>query len=842
MSMLRSSIIVLLLASSAWADTERNLTQINLPPIAPAPQEITLSGNFDAWKAVSGYDFNPLAGLIKSAGDAEIERLLSNPVSVNFKTCYDSDALYVLVAWHDVQPGQNRTSAGGADRWAEGGEGFELHVRTDRTLHLACWPLENGRRLALLARTDDQSVWRDVAGTVTTRAAASPAGTFINELRIPWSALTISGKTPADGKIELGADFVWNALPARSVDGVREARLASHGACRGADACFLTARASLIAAGYLANPADWGELIFGQAAHGDLAVRAPDGSTSFAEMAVAAATAPPVVDGNLDDWDASAFQSVGYLQSLWGPRYTGRIAAQYDAKNLYLAAHFSAFGAMFNRMAENTQQGFGGGDALQVRLSDGTKRIHLCGWYDSAARQPALTCDPNNLPNPFLLPQGAKEAFRADDDGRGYTQEIAIPWKLLFGKAPKAGQRLRASFQAWWADRTPRFSLHARAMLERQGALGIAYEMPSDGQLTLGLFDPQGRLLRWLVQDEFRTAGEHQAAWDGLDQWGQPVPRGDYRLKAVRHAPLVAQYKMTLCNPGNPPWPTPDDRGDWLSDEANPQAVVTDGRWVFLGAPGCELGYSVIGLDATGQRRWGIRVPFNPRSVALALDGDCLDVLYYGPELTDTSRVYGDKNVISRAVLLCLDKRTGRPVRFTRETPLLRVATWPYHEKASWLWDLRNHKSFSPATYGGQNRYYCTDVGEPTGVPGLAAAGGKLYLSLFDESKLLVLDAATGKPTGQEIPVAAPVGLCRLDAHTLLAVSGRQVVRVDVKTKTVAPLVTSGLLAPHSVTVDNSGNLFVSDWGASFQVKVFAPDGHFLRAIGRQGGRPWVGP
>ena len=134
----------------------------------------------------------------------------------------------------------------------------------------------------------------------------------------------------------------------------------------------------------------------------------------------------------------------------------------------------------------------------------------------------------------------------------------------------------------------------------------------------------------------FALAGEHREPWDGLDQWGRPVPAGDYRLKAAYHAPLAAEYKMTLCNPGNPPWPTPDDRGDWLSDEADPQAVVSDGRWVFLAAPGCELGYSVIGLDETGQRRWGIRVPFNPRCVSLALEGDYLYVLYSGPELTDT--------------------------------------------------------------------------------------------------------------------------------------------------------------------------------------------------------------
>lgn len=381
----------------------------------------------------------------------------------------------------------------------------------------------------------------------------------------------------------------------------------------------------------------------------------------------------------------------------------------------------------------------------------------------------------------------------------------------------------------------------APASQELQGTVGVAYKMPVDAQLTLGLFDHQGSLVRWVVQDEFRTAGDHREPWDGLDQWGHPAPAASFSLKAAYHPSLVAQYKMTLCNPGNPPWPTPDDKGDWLSDEGNPQAVVTDGQWIFLGAPGCELGYSVIGLDETGQRRWGIRVPMNPRCVSLTLEGDFLYVLYCGPELTDTSRIYDGKNAIGRAILMCLDKRTGRPARFTRETPYLRIATWPYREEISWLWDLRNNRSFSPARYGGQPRYYCHDVGESTGALGLAAAGGKLYVSLFYENKLLALDAATGKPTGEEIAIPAPVGLCKLDGHTLLAVSGKQVMRIDLAARTAAPLVRSELVAPHSVALDKTGNIFVSDWGSSFQVKAFAPDGRFLRVIGKEGGRPWVG-
>lgn len=377
---------------------------------------------------------------------------------------------------------------------------------------------------------------------------------------------------------------------------------------------------------------------------------------------------------------------------------------------------------------------------------------------------------------------------------------------------------------------------------ESQAGLTVAYKMPADGQLTLGLFGKDGRLLRWVAKDDFRFTGDNREAWDGLDQWGQPVPAGDYLLKAAYHGPLANDYKLTVCNPGNPPWPTPDDKGDWLSDEANPQAIVTDGKWIFLGAAGCELGASVIGLDETGQRQWGVRVAFYPRCVSLALDHDYLYVLYSTPELTDKSSVFARTNAIERAILMCLDKRTGKPAKFTRDNPRLSVASWRYREEVSWLWDLRNNKSFTPATYGGQPRYFRTDVGESTGALGLAAAGnGKLYVSLFYDNKLLVLDVATGKPTGEEIPLDAPVGVCALDENTLLAVSGQRVMKVTLATKTATPLITSGLLAPHSIATDKAGQVFVSDWGASFQVKVFTPDGKFLRSIGKAGGRPWVG-
>ena len=378
----------------------------------------------------------------------------------------------------------------------------------------------------------------------------------------------------------------------------------------------------------------------------------------------------------------------------------------------------------------------------------------------------------------------------------------------------------------------------------RRPAFEVSYRMPADGQLTLGLYNTKGALLRWLVQDDFRHSGTLHAAWDGLDQWGRKVPPGNYLLRGAYHAPLQAEYLMTLCNPGTPPWPTPDGRGDWLCDEANPQAVATDGNWIFLGSAGSERGFSIIALNEKGQRQWGSNIPkhFHPRCLSMALDGNFLYVLYSGPERPDPdASPYPGHGAIGRAILVCMDKRTGQPARFSSSNLQTRIATWPYLESFSRLWDLRQNHSFSPAVYDGQPRYACLDVGEPTNAVGIAAIGGRLYISLLLENKLLEVNATTGEPIGRGFFLKAPVGLSRMDDQTLLAVSGTNVVKVDIASHHVTPLIATGLDAPDDLATDQDGNIYVSDWGSSFQIKVFNAQGHFLHAIGKKGGRPWVG-
>ncbi len=370
----------------------------------------------------------------------------------------------------------------------------------------------------------------------------------------------------------------------------------------------------------------------------------------------------------------------------------------------------------------------------------------------------------------------------------------------------------------------------------------IGYTLPKDGDVTLGIYDAQGKLLRTVVSGAPRSQGRLAETWDGLDQWGKPVPAGQYVLKGVFHPDVTTNYVMTYGNPGNPPWPTADGKGDWLSDESPPQAVASDGQWVFLAAPGAEKGATIIGLDATGQRQWGGAQPFAPATVSLAVDGEYLYALFSGPQLTDSSLHYqpGGANAIGRAVLVCLDKRTGQPAQFTIAAPMKVIAKFGFTGQTVGLWDLRTQKSYSPANYSGQPRYANQDVGETTDAIGLAVAKGRIYVAMHDDNEILVFDAATANQIDQ-IPVPAPAGLYAEGGGGILAVSNQRVVRIHAATKQLETVVGSGLMAPRCVTEDQKGRIFVSDWGSSFQVKVFSSNGAPERSIGEAGGRPWVG-
>ncbi len=804
---------------------------------------ITIDGDLKDWPEAGPLQLFPFRKAAGRAGPEIAAVFAKHPGlalnGVELRLCHDHEFLYLGLRLSDASPGINRATR--AEDWYAGGDGVAVHCRVaEGHAFTVLWWGQQGGRPRVSIRLDG---WKDAASVGAQSAMTIQDGKGCEiEIRVPWQSLGISGMA---GRT---LDLVWEA----AFSGVDRALLRTlplelrlktrmHSTFN-----FLTAQEKLSSRHYLKRPEWWGELAFGEAGDEPAPVQQTPRGSGIASWRVPQTGKPINADGKLGDWNRAWLRRAAPFPWAYRDRYAADAGFAWDDRQLYIAVRFLDGEPMFNTELAEKQMGFRGGDCVQLRLKSKDKVTNLCGWYDTKNRQPALTADGRERKEPNILKAGATEAFAPLPGGRGYVQEMAIPFAALTanGKAPVAGDPWRATLQLWWAGVDERFSSETSVEFEQAAPLHTRYELPHDAYVSLGVFAPDGRLLRWLVRNEQRLAGENVERWDGRDQWGKILPAGDYTLKGIHHEPLKLEHVMTATNPGRPPWWTLDGKGGWLSDQAAPQAAVTDGENVYLAAPYAEAGHAIIAVGPDGKRIWGAKPHVGtPRCVSLALMGDRLYAMFSGPELTANVRKFadGDKTAQGRAMLMCFDKRTGElagpsvkaghPIKFT---------TWKYRHEVNNLWDLRLKKTFSPTTYGGMHRYSQTGMCETTSALGLAAVGGKLVASMFYTNELLVLDPDTVKVDGR-IALPAPAGLHGLADGNLLAVSGRQVVKVNLQSKSVTPVIREGLSAPFGVTTDAAGNIYVSDWGDSFQVKSFRADGTFIRAFGKVGGRPWIG-
>ncbi|MBN1558731.1 T9SS type A sorting domain-containing protein [candidate division KSB1 bacterium] len=75
-------------------------------------------------------------------------------------------------------------------------------------------------------------------------------------------------------------------------------------------------------------------------------------------------------------------------------------------------------------------------------------------------------------------------------------------------------------------------------------ATTISFQLPSDDNVTLSIFDSNGRLIRQLVAQSLST-GQHRAAWDGTDESGAQVAGGIYFCRLTTSSSQDVR-KMTL--------------------------------------------------------------------------------------------------------------------------------------------------------------------------------------------------------------------------------------------------------------------------------------------------------
>lgn len=578
------------------------------------------------------------------------------------------------------------------------------------------------------------------------------------------------------------------------------------------------------------------------------------------------------IDGDLSDWDLSGEILMTYdLESLVDV-YSGRVAAMYDADNLYVSIRWKDATPMGNSHDPRYQANKGwAGDAVQLRLK--TDRIsHLTVWYYAAKQEPALQISyGKSLTEPFKggdiqlyredgwkMQQGAELAFKADVDGKGYVQEMRIPWKLVtLEKSPAAGDRFSMGVELLWGEADWPVHRYADNLAEgassreffwtahnnwgplvlepkgdltlpeppyvaalrqsreddsAQGPAELSYDLPKDARVSVAIEDASGKRIRNLVPGLPRKAGRNVEKWDGLDDTGNPVEPGDYVFKALYHDGIRANYALSFANPGNPSWQTDDGRGAFYGDHTEPEGVAAAGDFVALATPMGEAGKHLIATDLEGQRLWGLpnRVAFDGGRIALASDGTTLWVA-----------TEGRQSLIYRVTLATGRYAPWNLERTDKEGNVFKPVDLVVSDEPGMI---------DPENKGAKR--------EPN-LRAIALHGDTLAAAFARENAVRLLDAATGEVRAS-IAVESPVSVAYNAAGELLILSQGRVLKASASGE-LAPFTAAVLPDAWGLAAGADGRVYVSVRGDDHNVHVFSADGGLLREIGRRGGRPHHG-
>lgn len=402
----------------------------------------------------------------------------------------------------------------------------------------------------------------------------------------------------------------------------------------------------------------------------------------------------------------------------------------------------------------------------------------------------------------------------------------------------------------------------------------IRFTLSEAGMVTLVIEDKNGVRVRNLVAETAFPAGKNVVYWDGLDESGRVnesdngvydvqgklVKAGAYRVRGLWHRPLDLRYEFTIYNAGQVPWATSDKSSEWLTnhtppsaiaylpaDRAPARAVAAPNGQLLVGSQIAEGGSGLAWIDAVSGRK---------------LHGQ----MWVGGVWTGASQIAVDEgaNPVAGVYAYTGSSWAGDGYNGNKSELRLHELLRPDQQRANsgaWVagvWDASAQgKGGSDARMGtGEDRPLLEpnfQFAKPLetyqqGIAGLAVRNGILVASLPPQNQLLFVDARAHKALGQ-FDLNDPRGLAFDKAGRLLVLSGDKLMRFTLPIKfgekivLSAPqtLVSAGLDDPQGMALDGAGNIYVANRGALHQVKVFAPDGKFVRAIGRAGA-PKAGP
>lgn len=605
-----------------------------------------------------------------------------------------------------------------------------------------------------------------------------------------------------------------------------------------------------------------------------------------------------VVDGKFDDWDLSGSMFVCSDVENFRNEFASWQSAMYDDECLYLLSRWVDSTPMNNPGLCGSDQGFAG-DCLQMRIivnangqavkdgdGDTQRTTHVTAWRGRDGRDVVNLEYGRNFNEggvPDAKKEGARQAFLKNADGKGYVQEIAIPWKLLTKQAykPKAGDviimtyepnfgttaKLRIStkdlFRAGiapdrvfafmasncWApvkllEKSDGKPMDVRLADKRtfsvamedglpvvswdglyqenklEGFKKIAVAMPEDGFVSIIVKNAAGQVVRNLVNGDFMAKGNHEIMWDGLTTPSDLRP-GEPVPEGEYSWEAVRHRGLNLNLVG------------WAANAGSSPFDTPGGNW------GGDHGVP-SGVDSDGER---VILGWTMAEAGAAVV--CCDP--NGKVLWRHSRGgFGTAGIIAAdaGFAFVYDSFQGNVIyRLNAERG--EYANWEGSEES--LLDVAaTFAPFAPAGAAKDNKGKLK-----AGASGIAAAGGRLFIAYGPKhgvtgdaqpsgNKLIAVDAKTGKVVGSA-DVKEPGDVKRGADGKLYLLCADGVVTVDPATlKLGAPIVKPA--GAVSVAADKDGNVYVGVNDPANQVLVFAPDGKELRRVGKQGGRALVGP
>jgi hypothetical protein len=573
------------------------------------------------------------------------------------------------------------------------------------------------------------------------------------------------------------------------------------------------------------------------------------------------APAAVTIDGDLGEWDTSGTMLCTKDVALLADVESTRVAAMWDAKTLYLAFTWRDATPMFNKVDPVTMAGNGWrSDAAQLRFMIDNFVTHLDCWYYTTGQRPSISVHYGRYGTPdggqpkVDRPQdptalGAKQAFKASADGKGYVQELAVPWAVLTldGKPPKQGADLRLGLELFWGntdgDTWPRsrvtdnlydgetqtdfFWTNTKAWgrlilepagrltlpapewarppaIEPQGPVPITFTLAKEQYVTIAIEDPAGNRVCSLLGGVKYPAGTHTVTWSGLDDRNRPLPAGTYRWTGLTRDRLDVRWKMSFYQPNTAiPWGNAAGTGAWGPDHGTLVAAAAGGGQVYLAGTFVEAGYALIAVDLDGTKRWSAK--FNEAERVAYADGH---VYAYTAEKSI--------NFIGVAALgvMDIDAKTG-----------------------AWL-DV-------PGAGGKPvKRRALHDAKEA--VAGFTADANGLYLAIRGADTVRAYDRKTLAPTrAYAVPGAGE--LYAPGDGTLLVAAKGGLLSVNLATGAVRALAADDLSAARGLTADARGTVYVAMPAPAHQVWVFTRRGtrYARTTLGKVGGRTqdgWYNP